>query len=178
MSIERINQNFVLISQTIDVWQFVTTSKSIISVYDYEDIEARETRIEKNEWFLLNIEMYGTDVIREFITFLDLNYDLPLTGAKDKAPASGKDYTWVRRRLVLFKSRLNPRIVAPLLFEAKYISKHTLERIMVSKTSSEKKSVLMNDMRSMSAPGMIDKFISIIQTHQPDLYESAIAVVS
>ena len=64
-----IQQNFVELTETLDIQEFLSVNASLMSIYDYEHMLSMN-RMDRNYDFLLNIQRFGKEIGHQFVSWL------------------------------------------------------------------------------------------------------------
>ena len=168
---ELIQQNFVHLTESLDVQDFINTCPSSLCIYDYEHLRAMN-RMDRNYDFLLNIQRFGTAVGQQFASWLDQQGFKHTANTSTPVQPSGDDQARIRRRLVLLTRNMNANADTPPLFQDGYLNKEEVERIYIHPTRKERTHHLLTMLISRHRkPGLLNSFTKALRMYQPHLCE-------
>ena len=179
-----IQNNFIELSSKLDIKELLNElyEQSLICILDYDTLLSK-TRVERNYYFFMNIDMYGERVGKKFLSWLNiinesLFFKLTNTQTQDKTDVGDyegakKEQECIRKQSVLLLKRLNANAIAPQLFEYGYFNRNELESIIILPTRNEKARRLLTLLTKLTTSqirlGVLSTFTKALGMYQPDL---------
>lgn len=186
MDLSFIKLNFVELSQQLCLDGLVHEfrSKKLITVHDFESLMAKQN-IERNQEFLMNLDMYGKPCQETFYRYLETT-DISLTRVpRHVDPSAGRNAPYrnwgrdeLRRVHLLLVERINARAIAPMMYVADKIFRSQLEEILAEKTRYAMTNRMLRIFNnSAGKPNFMFVLLEALYEYQPDLYDDVIARV-
>ena len=164
-----IQQNFVELTETLDIQEFLSVNKSLMSKYDYEHMLSMN-RMDRNYDFLLNIQRFGKEVGHRFMSWLHEKGLTLTTCTQTQSERASEDQNRIRRKLVLLSKHINANAVVPHLFQDGYLKRDEVERIHLLPTRNERAHQLLTLLTSRyRSIGLLDSFTRALGMYQPHL---------
>ena len=180
-----IQKNFIQLSTELDLKDLINElyEQSLICILDYDNLLSK-TRVERNYYFFMNIDMYGERVGKKFLSWLKITNNtlyckLINTQTLDKAEfgdyeGAKNDQECIRKQSVILMKRMNANAIAPQLFEYGYFNRNDLESIFILPTRTEKARRLLTLLTTKLTTnqiklGVLSTFTKVLGIYQPDL---------
>ena len=164
-----IQQNFVELTETLDIQEFLSVNTSLMSKYDYEHMLSMN-RMDRNYDFLLNIQRFGKEVGHRFMSWLHEKGLTLSTCTQTQSERASEDQNRIRRKLVLLSKHINANAVVPHLFQDGYLKRDEVERIHLLPTRNERAHQLLTLLTSRyRSIGLLDSFTKALGMYQPHL---------
>lgn len=172
MNLDIVKQNFVLLSNELNLHVLlpILKEKNLITLYDYESLQSK-SNIQRNQEFLLNLDMYGEDCEQEFYKYLE-SLEIRLSYTKTHFVADNSYGGTYDKIEFTISKRINATAVAAKLYEYGFLRSEKLENVIAAPTRYKKTAELLHDFhRSTKRPGFITCFLRTLKEVQPTLYK-------
>ena len=191
----KIQHNFTKLTSQIDLKHFISHlyEQELICFYDFDYLLSKIC-IERNQQFLLNLDMYGEKVRRAFLLWLEDTYNdifqllcktklkrmpINLEGAEQFQIAK-TDQDLIRKQYVLLLKRINANAIAPQLFQDGYLDRDDMESIWILKTRKQRANELLIQLTgrlksSQIRMGVFLSFTQALRIYQSDLCDEFLA---
>lgn len=182
MSMRFFQRNFVTLTTKLSLNQFLKElyEKNLLPVYNYESL-LQQSRIEQNETFLLNMCVFGQQVMDMFLEWLKTNHR-DIFESTQKVPDTHESVITKPNKLnrlslnsMSINDCLNARVIASCLYQAGHLTGDDLEIILNATTRRKQCTELMSRVRRKTLhPEFFKNFETILQTWQPFLYDTLV----
>ena len=177
MNLNVVRQNFEFLSLKLDLQELLPKllDKKLITLYDYESLTSKLS-IQRNQEFLLNLDMYGEECEKEFYKYIEKQqFNLTIKHDDIKWISDSSHSERYTRIHILLRNRINATAVAVKLYERDFLCSEKLEKVLAAKTRLQKASELVDGFyRASRRPGFLACLLDILNDVQPSLFRQAL----